>query len=65
MKNKNNMENKNNIIDKNNIKDKTELNFSIIAKQYSSEEEAYKFLESIRWENGLFAHIAKIKEQII
>jgi len=50
---------------KNNIKDKTELSFSIIAKQYSSEEEAYKFLESIRWENGLFAHIAKIKEQII
>ena len=33
--------------------DKTKLNFSIIAKQYSSEDEAYKFLESIRWENGI------------
>jgi transposase-like protein len=29
------------------------LNFSIIAKQYSDEEEAYKFLESIRWETGI------------
>jgi transposase-like protein len=32
---------------------KNELNFSKIAKQYSDEEEAYKFLESIRWENGV------------
>ena len=31
---------------------KNELNFSQISKQYSNEEEAYKFLESIRWENG-------------
>ena len=31
----------------------TKLNFSIIAKQYSNEDEAYKFLESIRWENGI------------
>ncbi len=30
-----------------------ELNFSIIAKQYSDEESAYKILESIRWENGI------------
>ena len=29
------------------------LNFSVIAKQYSNEEEAYKFLESIRWEKGI------------
>jgi transposase-like protein len=32
---------------------KNELTFSQIAKQYSDEEEAYKFLESIRWENGV------------
>jgi transposase-like protein len=32
---------------------KNELNFSLIAKQYSDEEEAYKFLENIRWENGV------------
>jgi len=32
---------------------KNELNFSKIAKQYSDEEEAYKFLEGIRWENGV------------
>src|SRR5258706_10626008 len=32
---------------------KSGLNFSIIAKQYSNEEEAYKFLESVRWENGI------------
>ena len=32
----------------------TKLNFSIIAKQYSNEQEAYLFLESIRWENGVF-----------
>ena len=32
---------------------KNELNFSQIAKQYSDEEEAYKFLESVRWENGV------------
>lgn len=30
------------------------LNFAQIAKQYSDEQEAYKFLESIRWENGVF-----------
>ncbi len=33
---------------------KNELDSSIISKQYSDEEEAYKFLESIRWENGVF-----------
>ncbi len=32
---------------------KNKLNFSIIAKQYTDEEEAYKFLESIRWEDGV------------
>ena len=32
---------------------KNKLNFSIIAKQYSNEEEAYKFMENIRWENGI------------
>ncbi len=32
---------------------KNELNFSQISKQYSSEEEAYKFLEATRWENGV------------
>lgn len=32
---------------------KNALNFSKIAKQYSDESEAYKFLESIRWENGV------------
>ena len=47
------MENKNNINNKNNMENKNKLNFSIIAKQYSSEDEAYKFLESIRWENGI------------
>ena len=31
----------------------TELNFSLIAKQYSDENEAYKFLEYIRWETGV------------
>ena len=30
-----------------------ELNFSLIAKQYSDENEAYKFLENIRWETGV------------
>ena len=29
------------------------LNFSVIAKKYSDEAEAYKFLESVRWENGV------------
>jgi hypothetical protein len=29
------------------------LNSYQIAKQYSDEPEAYKFLESIRWENGV------------
>jgi transposase-like protein len=33
--------------------DKNELNFATIAKRYSDEDEAYKFLESIRWENGI------------
>jgi transposase-like protein len=32
---------------------KNELNFSMIAKQYSDESEAYKFLEGIRWEKGI------------
>ena len=32
---------------------KNTLNSSIIAKQYSDEAEAYKFLENIRWENGI------------
>ena len=32
---------------------KNELNFSLIAKQYSDENEAYKFLEGIRWESGI------------
>ena len=32
---------------------KNKLDSSIIAKQYSDEEEAYKFLESVRWENGI------------
>ncbi len=32
---------------------KNELNFSRIAKQYSDEDEAYKFLEGIRWEYGI------------
>jgi len=32
---------------------KNELNFSQIAKLYSGEEDAYKFLESILWENGI------------
>jgi len=32
---------------------KNELNFSQIAKQYSDENEAYRFLESIRWETGI------------
>ncbi len=31
----------------------SELNFYQIAKRYSNEEEAYKFLEGIRWENGV------------
>jgi transposase-like protein len=31
----------------------SDLNFSQITKLYSNEEEAYKFLESIRWENGV------------
>jgi len=30
-----------------------QLNFSQIAKRYSDETEAYKFLESLRWENGV------------
>ena len=30
-----------------------ELNFSLITKQYSDENEAYKFLEVIRWETGI------------
>ena len=32
---------------------KNKINSSIIAKQYSNENEAYKFLEDIRWENGI------------
>jgi hypothetical protein len=32
---------------------KNELNFSQIAKLYSDEEEAYKFLESILWKDGV------------
>ena len=32
---------------------KNTLNSSIIAKQYSDESEAYKFLENMRWENGI------------
>ena len=32
---------------------KNTLNSSIIAKQYSDEAEAYKFLENMRWENGI------------
>ncbi len=32
---------------------KTGLNFSQIAKQYSNEDDAYRFLESVRWENGI------------
>jgi len=35
------------------VTNKNELNSSIIGKQYSNEEEAYKELESIRWENGV------------
>ena len=35
------------------MKMKNELNTSRIAKQYSDEDEAYKFLEGIRWENGI------------
>ena len=31
----------------------SKLDSSIIAKQYSDEQEAYKFLENIRWENGV------------
>lgn len=30
-----------------------ELNFSVLSKQYSDEEEAYKLLESIRWDDGV------------
>lgn len=30
-----------------------ELNLSVLSKQYSDEEEAYKLFESIRWENGI------------
>jgi transposase-like protein len=32
---------------------KSVLNFSVIAKFYSNEDEAYKFLERIQWENGV------------
>ncbi len=32
---------------------KNDLNLTQIAKQYSNEEEAYKYLEGIRWENGI------------
>ena len=32
---------------------KNKINSSVIAKQYSNEDEAYKYLENIRWENGI------------
>lgn len=35
------------------MENQTKLNLSVIAKQYSDEESAYKFLESVRWENGV------------
>jgi transposase-like protein len=45
---------------------KTELNSSIIGKQYSNEEEAYKELESIRWENGVVCpHCGNIGANLI
>ncbi len=44
----------------------TELNASIIAKQYSDESEAYKFLESIRWKHGAICpHCGNIGAELI
>src|SRR5258707_8212986 len=40
---------------------KTGLNFSIISNQYSDEQEAYKFLQSIRWEGGIICPHCKNK----
>ncbi len=61
MKYKSSMKHKSNKENKKSTMDKTELNFSVIAKQYSGEDEAYKFLESIRWENGITCPHCKSK----
>lgn len=39
------------------------LNLSRIAKQYADEESAYKFIENIRWENGVVCpHCGSVKQ---
>jgi transposase-like protein len=42
------------------------LTFAQIAKQYSNEEEAYKFLEGVRWENGVICpHCGNVGANLI